>query len=480
MTDSHAICNLLFLRGATGRDVTPHDRAKLRQDLEARWRNARPDWDRALSDLAEIKASGEGFESRLTELLRGVDRSYQRLYAFYYALQLANRRDAAGITRFAARLLPDASKLSPIPEYVQVLDARFEYSRADLFGAEERLERLVSELDTTAGDPWVDFVLSSALQHLGYCQQSIGDFHAAERSYRESHCAAARHGFFARWYSRSALAELLWASGQPREALAIHTDSEARTEARENGRIEFLIRSHLSAGKCAIDLGSKHKAREELTSAQQLLEANEELRGPLDGFLRIYEGELALLEAKKPEAIRTLRDATLHFEALDPPYHPGALQAKVALCRVALQEGDHQNAFEIIEHLLREAEQTGCLDARARLLVLESTLFLEANPPLRAAYDNLVTRLALCNNPPLLLQALANLYVYSRESLDQSDQRELLERIRRVRPHLARSCRSTIYTKYLEEACGGTVPAAVREILAEITAEDGDREEVPG
>ena len=70
---------------------------------------------------------------------------------------------------------------------------------------------------------------------------------------------------------------------------------------------------------------------------------------------------------------------------------------------------------------------------------------------LKEAYDDLVTRLHLINNPAILLKSLGNLYTYALEHLDEQEWRFLLARIKNMRHILERSCYEDLYRSYVSE-----------------------------
>ena len=131
--------------------------------------------------------------------------------------------------------------------------------------------------------------------------------------------------------------------------------------------------------------------------------------------------------------------------------------------------------LQVLHNILAEAESNGCLEARARCMVLESSLFVSENPPLREAFDNLITRLHLINNPALLLQALGNLFIYSLRHLEQPDQAFLMGRLRNLQRVLEESCFQDLYERYIEQHYSWAIESRLAEFLErdnELTRDD--------
>ncbi|MGE3965057.1 MAG: hypothetical protein AB7I09_13225, partial [Planctomycetota bacterium] len=139
------------------------------------------------------------------------------------------------------------------------------------------------------------------------------------------------------------------------------------------------------------------------------------------------------------------------FEACDPPHYPGALDAKIAQVHFCLYEGDHRSALIFIRKLLDEAQERNCMEARSRLLLLETYILLVDDDALRVGFEDLVSRVHLINNPALLLCALGNLFTHALSYLGSAEQRFLLDRIHNLRPVLEVSCYEDLYRRYVTE-----------------------------
>jgi hypothetical protein len=87
------------------------------------------------------------------------------------------------------------------------------------------------------------------------------------------------------------------------------------------------------------------------------------------------------------------------------------------------------------------------------------------NPPLEAAYDDLVTRMHLIHNPALMLQALGNLYIHSLRYLDEPDQAFLMARLRRLQKVLDEEHFQDLYETYIEKRYHWAIENRLAEFL---------------
>ena len=270
---------------------------------------------------------------------------------------------------------------------------------------------------------------------------------------------------------------LLWSSGQLEAALRVHTNPEVRS-ILEAHHPDLLARSRLCAAKCAIDLGELDTAAAELAAVEQQDGAGDPLQPVTRGYALLYRGELHLAASaaeaadsgsEPREGARTgfeLVDAACaHFEGSDPPEHPGLLDGKITIARYAIATDDRDRLLAVLHTLLAEAERHGCLEARARVLLLESALFVSENPPLEAAFTDLMQRLHLINNPAILMQALANLYLHSLRHRETPDQAFLMARLRNLQPVLERSCWQDLYETHIEKRYSWAIENRLAELL---------------
>lgn len=288
-------------------------------------------------------------------------------------------------------------------------------------------------------------------RNVGLLQQVRGDYERARISLERSLALCSTGSLLFELNAAQDLAFLYWASGQFQQALEIHQDPVRRRRASDQGHDRFLVKSHLNAAKCAIDLKATSKAQAELAQAWRIIDRHFGAKSLYAAYGQLYEGEVLVQLGRFEDALKLIQAAQASFERLDPPHYPGALDAKIAQAHFCLYEGDHKTAFAIIRKLLEEAEERNCMDARSRLLVLETFLYLNGASTVTEGYQDLVARVHLINNPALLIRALGNLYTYALEYLEETEQAFLLSRIRNLRPVLEQSCFDDLYRSYVTE-----------------------------
>lgn len=330
------------------------------------------------------------------------------------------------------------------------LDARSGFTARAI----EQLEELTNSADGST--PLGRYIVAWSHQRLGRLYRTSGDFRralqaleAAERSLPDLTGGSSHRRRVA--YDR---ASLFWASGQLRRALELHTNERNRSVAEREGDVAFLVRSHLSAAKCAIDLGATTKANRELGSAKELLDEMPGRFPMSEAYLALYSAELDALFGNDEESFHLFEYAIEQFEDFDPPFYPGVLDAKIGLVRFQLERGNFKKSFLRLAELLEEAERKECMEARTRLLAYQARLLLrrgEDPERLRAAYEDLATREHLMNNPHLTMLMFADLYMFAREYLSIDEQRHWLERLRGLRRVLEKSCFEDLYRDYVLE-----------------------------
>lgn len=319
------------------------------------------------------------------------------------------------------------------------------------------LEELAELGNRTGDDPTLDRYLDAWVwQRRARLHRMAGNFQAAADALRWCEQAlpdqlGGSHHARRLNHDRGTLA---WASGQFRRALEIHIDPLYRSAAELETDHRFLLESYLSAAKCAIDLKFQSKADCELASAKDIVDAHPG-RFPIgEAFLVLYSAELDTLYGNDDEGVHLFEYAIELFEQLSPPFYPGVLDAKIGLVQFALKAGHVKSALGRILELISDAERKGCLDARTRLLAYQATLLLHPSDDvrvLREAYDDLVTRAHLMNNPQLTLRAYADIYWFAREHLSPRDQKFWLDRLRGLSALLERSCFQDLYREHILE-----------------------------
>ena len=315
-------------------------------------------------------------------------------------------------------------------------------------------------------DPWSAMIGSLSKSAMGRAYQELGDLKSAHSLLTEA-ILEAKALPWTLFFHEARLAGLYWASGQPQKALDLYTNEDFKARLAQCPVAQRLA-IHLSTAKCAIDCKDAHLASLELQQVLELLP--ESGRDDFDAYATLYAGELAVLKEEYEKAKALLFSAAARFENLDPPHYVGVLDAKTALSHFAFIEGNRALAVFIVEKLLREAEEKQCLNARSRLLVLQTCVFVSDTPPLRDAFDDIITRLHLINNPALLMQALGNLYTYSLEFLTDRDSAFMLQRIRNLESVLEKSCFDDLYRSYVTER----YEYAIENRLARLAEREGD------
>ncbi len=316
--------------------------------------------------------------------------------------------------------------------------------------------------------PWVLFYES----HL---RKETGDFKSAHRLLRQVVEIARELKLSIELPAHTNLSSLYWNSGQPAIALEMHLDELVREKMRNGQRSKLLVRSHLCATKCALDCGAFEVAQRELAAAEILLRESTALPQWMGGYYKLYGGELSLHEnVSDPRGFELLDAAYRHFEVMAPPFYAGILDSQISIANFAINRKESERLIRVLHSIFDKAVETGSLEARARCLVIESALFVSDDPPVREAFDNLVSRLHLINNPALLMQALANLFSYSLRYLDEPNQAFLMGRLRNLQKVMVDSCYQDIYERYIEKRYFWAIENRLAEIL------DGDQEFMVG
>lgn len=311
---------------------------------------------------------------------------------------------------------------------------------------------LIAQLDVLARRPgclYGEYVRALLHRNLGLTCQHLGDFTAADEHLAKALKITRAHTFLLEISCNWFLGSLQWAAGQFREALSTHRNRELRELAARTGNWNHLLHSFVSAAKCALDAKETDIAAAELDIARRILAEGSGRWPEIEGYLLLYTGELEVQRENFERGIALLEKAQAYFEHMSPRHYPGILDAKIALCHFALYERDYGTAFGMIRRLMEEAEAYGCLEARSRLLLIEAYLFITEDPPPRAAYDRLLTRVHLIHNPTVLFRALANLYTYALEFLDESDQAFILTRLKNLRGSMTEGCFLDLYQRYV-------------------------------
>lgn len=299
-----------------------------------------------------------------------------------------------------------------------------------------------SDVLTMWGDALVDFVRGEAAFVAGNYKVAHHAFNSALpiSSGLDFHCADR---------IRMMLARLLRESGQPADALEIWSDPDLLTRLRYFHDYPNLAVCHLNAARCAMDEKSIPVARSLLENANEWLSIIEGHTPRLQGYRHLREGELATLEENYEEGEILLRRALDFFRSLDPPCSEGLLETKIALGSYALFQSDLRMAWAIVRSLIDEAGDHRCLPMRSRALLLQTWFFISSDPPTRLAFDNVLERIHMIQNPALMMHALGNLLSYAIQNLEETDQAHLLQRIRGLKGVLEESCYEKLYQQHV-------------------------------
>ena len=429
--------------------------------------------------MKSVTGATTGLESDLTAINETHGEEWLE-FAAYIALSRVGEVSAAPLVRLesvANSLLPTNSYVWPLLRAVRtnIATKAGEPSQAALYLGQA--ETALACVDSPA---LRELCRPTVLRARGLYFRLIGDYQKAFIALESAQRIASELSMNLAPFIALDFGHLLWSSGQVQRALEVHQDEAGREALRSVSR-EMAARSHLSAAKCAIDLSAFSTAEKELRAVEQLQRESEGISALVNGYYQLFSGELHLKSAASTSSngFDLLEKACQIFESMDPPYHAGLLDAKISITQYAIRTDDYKRLFAILHNILEEAEQKGCLEARARCLVFESSLFVSESPPLRAAFDDLVTRLHLINNPALLMQALANLFAYSLRYLEQPDQAFLMARLRNLQEVLDESCYQDLYESYIEKRYSWAIENRLAEFLEtdeKLFEDEGDKE----
>ena len=303
-----------------------------------------------------------------------------------------------------------------------------------------------SSIATGALSIWQDSLFGCAR---GVAHFFSGDYKASHQQLTRSLHHASGLDFIVASTIRFRLAQLYRESGQFEKALSMWENYIGQPgDCFQHGAAQ-LVASHLNAARCAIDGKLKDRASSEVSKSSQLLHKIVSDYPRLQGFQYLREGELATLEERYEDGERLLRQALDFFRSIDPPCQEGLLETKIALGTYALFQDDLRMAWAIIRSLIEEAGERGCFPMRSRALLLQTWFFISSDPPTRVAFDNVLERIHMIQNPALMMHALGNLLSYAVNHLDESDRDHLLHRIRGLKSMLEESCYEQLYEQHV-------------------------------
>ncbi len=406
--------------------------------------------------LGTSEAKAAIADLRVIELVRAdelpsllsVDAEMRRLQTLRYVVNSSSGRNSS----------PGLS--STIRSLAELKEDRFLVSVATLVGCidwlrEERFNEAITALEAVdcGGNSPLALVLDAMIQHwLGFAYQQCGDFRRATRKLLGAIEACDQNELCFGASYRFVYGGLLLSAGQFRAALGELSNGEFRRAAAKQGDVATLIHSHLMASEAALYLQVLAKANYELAEAKDLIDTNPDVFRQYGAYLVLLSAKLDTLWGNKDEGKHLFRYAIELFEQLEPPFYTGILYAKLGLVEFALREQDYDTVFARTAELLMEAEERGCIDARTRLLGFQARLLLDDGAPsehLKEAYEDLVSRVHLMNNPSLTFMAYADLYAFARRRLDAREQKFWLDRLSGLKKLLDRSCYEDLYGSYV-------------------------------
>lgn len=346
--------------------------------------------------------------------------------------------------------------ISPSLGYARFLRSHFR-------SALESTETISCRVDRTNLECYVQLAVERVR---GVAWQRLGDLQLAERHLTRSHELAEANGFAARTICTLDLATLKWASGKPREALALLRNPEFRAFTKSVQAHRAMALVHLNATKCALDLRSLDLALEELLAAEEILNAHvdDPRFDSYRGCAQLYAGELAAHQGNFSTGVDLIQSAQAWYEGMTPPRTTAALDAKISLAQVAFQADENRLAYDACTKLFHEAETSGLWDARSRLLLLESYVLDNDDGSRRNAFDSLVERAHLINNPVVMMKTLSNLLSYAVKYLSDEEQAFVHQRIRNQRQFLTRSCFDSLYQTYVTDRYAAALEKRLEEI----------------
>jgi hypothetical protein len=421
--------------------------------------------------VADLEGVVETDPENVAPLLRRVAAEHGVVWCEFAALlRLRSKSEDLGLAAFS-RIEDDCADLLGGQSYLWSLLRSYQCTAAILAGDARAAEYFHREarraLEELAGTMLAEICSATVEFSFAHHSRSRGDYKSASDGLHNCLRICSAHHLALEPIAQFELASLLWSSGQFARALELHRDKAVRARMAKALAPAWLIRSHLSAAKCAIDLGNAKVAAKELAAGERLLGETDSFPQMLPGYALLYRGELEILLGKLNPGLELLESACQHFESMSPPFHAGLLDAKVSIAQHAISQKDTKRLLLVVHSLLDECDEKGCLEARARLLVLESALFVSDNPPLRVAFDDLVTRIHLIQNPALMLQALGNLYLHSIRYLEDEDQAFLMARLRRLQKVLGESGFQDLYEQYIEKRYSWAIENRLAELLEE-------------
>ncbi len=310
----------------------------------------------ALMARGEIAAGLAQHEEAAAVIRLGGVRSWVAGWALCSILYAARfRNDWLRAAQFADAFL-EWSRACRMPAF----PGTCQLHRAAVLGVQGDLDRAAAEVREAASllaqaAPWAE---GDAYCVLGEIQLSLGDFDAADASFRQAHVLG--------WDPQPGLARLHLLTGRPAEAIrglerALQEDDFTLRERR--GQLLCLL------VQAAASEGDSQRAREALG----MLAADPSLLAT-DALLAMHrdaEAEVAILEADLVRAAQKLRQAIRHWREVGSPVGEAQTRLRLAWCLLQLRDA---TAVELELHAVETHLAPAARAHRVRIEALREAL----------------------------------------------------------------------------------------------------------
>ena len=197
----------------------------------------------------------------------------------------------------------------------------------------------MGRLDENSGDPERDFYLVLFNMHAAKALTRFRTFDLAEEMLARAAELAANWRFVVWLRVLQQLGTFHWSRGDAEQALSLHRDHGARRHAERMEYWDWLVRSHIAATKCAIDLEDQATAVEEIASAKSLQKSHGELPAADRGYLYLYESQLQRMQGRRSESTKLLTRA-LEIFSQETSFPMGLKDSVRQLCEFAHEDSD--------------------------------------------------------------------------------------------------------------------------------------------
>ena len=347
-------------------------------------------------DTLVQRLRNERCESVRHLILLSHDRDYGHLYSTEETRALRARVNETGQLTIPEKFLLDLFLARALAEQGDGLAA---------------LQLALRDVDLSEDDSFLQYVRCLQAHVCSVAHQLIGDLNNSFRDAERALCLSQQSSFTLQLECALLLARLQLSLSDPTNGFKTVASASIREFARRASQEEWLLQSHLVATQCALECKLTKKASQELAAAETLLEHDGS--GRAKGLTLLHRGEIHVQRGDLDLAEGCFHEALEFFQDLKPIDSGGVLSAKTALGCFALYTGEFTLAFRVVQTLLNEATELECHEEAARLQLIESYLFLTAEPPSQRAFQHARTRVQTLRNPVLRLRVLANLFTYA-------------------------------------------------------------------